>query len=180
MRSTSHDWDSDTEEPGPCFVGSDHMDLYLRGDIVGQSVIDDAGGVLCYWEQQLRTQPQLARMALDFLSAPGKAISAQCAHSRSHDLVIASSVDAERAFSGGRLQVNHLQHGMSSQTFKAQTAVSSWFGPPIFPSTAPFVSIIEDRMSHEKKVDGKKKVSVKKEEPESEADGSDEYTSTGE
>ena len=180
MRSTSHDWDSDTEEPGPCVTGLDHMDLYLRGDIVGQLVIDDAGGVLCYWEQQLRTQPQLARMALDFLSAPGKVISAQCTHSGSHDPVIASSVNAERAFSGGRLQVNHLQHGMSSQTFKAQTAVGSWFGPPIFPSIAPFVSIIKDRMSHEKKVDGKKKVNRKKEELESEVDGSEEYISSGE
>lgn len=27
---------------------------------------------------------------------------------------VASSVDAERAFSGGRLQVNYLQHGISS------------------------------------------------------------------
>ena len=58
----------------------------------------------------------------------------------------ASSVDAERAFSGGHLQVNHLQHGMSSQTFKAQVALGSWVGSPIFPSTDPFVAIVEDRM----------------------------------
>ncbi|KAG1737251.1 hypothetical protein EDB19DRAFT_1719299 [Suillus lakei] len=38
------------------------------------------------------------------------------------DTRIASSVDAKRAFSGGHLQVNHLQHGISSQTFKAQVA----------------------------------------------------------
>ena len=50
------------------------MDLYLQGDIVDQSVIDDAGGVLSYWEQELKTRPQLAQMALDFLSAPGEAI----------------------------------------------------------------------------------------------------------
>ncbi|KAG2337188.1 hypothetical protein BDR05DRAFT_895673, partial [Suillus weaverae] len=42
----------------------------------------------------------------------------------------ASSVDAERAFSGGRLQVNHLQHGINSQTFKAQVAVGSWYNTP--------------------------------------------------
>ena len=40
-------------------------------------------------------------------------------------IFIASSVDAERAFSGGRLQVNHLQHQLSSQSFKAQVAVGS-------------------------------------------------------
>ncbi|KIM50817.1 hypothetical protein SCLCIDRAFT_144600, partial [Scleroderma citrinum Foug A] len=44
----------------------------------------------------------LAQMALDFLSTP------------------ASSIDAERAFSGGCLQVNHLQHQMTSQSFKAK------------------------------------------------------------
>jgi hypothetical protein len=31
-------------------------------------------------------------------------------------MIVASSVDAERAFSVGRLQVNHLQHGISSQS----------------------------------------------------------------
>ncbi|KIM51420.1 hypothetical protein SCLCIDRAFT_143294, partial [Scleroderma citrinum Foug A] len=62
---------------------------------------------LKYWENLHTTRPRLARMALDFLLAP------------------ASSVDAERAFSGGRLQVNHLQHQLSSQSFKAQVAVGS-------------------------------------------------------
>lgn len=60
-------------------MGSDHMDLYLQGDTVDQSVIEDAGGVLCYWEQELKTRPQLAQMALDFLSAPGEPIFITCA-----------------------------------------------------------------------------------------------------
>ncbi|KAG2361166.1 hypothetical protein BDR07DRAFT_1287940 [Suillus spraguei] len=51
-------------------------------------------------------------MALDFLSAP------------------ASSVDAEQALSCGRLQVNHLQHGISSQAFKAQMAIGLWYKTP--------------------------------------------------
>ena len=88
-------------------------------------------------------------------------------------LTTASSVDAERAFSGGRLQVNHLQHGMSSQTFKAQMAIGSWIGPPIFPSIDPFISIIEDKMNRKKKVDGKKK-----EESGSELDDHEECVST--
>ncbi|KAG2144040.1 hypothetical protein BD769DRAFT_1421270, partial [Suillus cothurnatus] len=54
-------------------------------------------------------------MALDFLSAP------------------ASSVDAEHAFSGGHLQVNHHQHGISSQTFKVQVAIGLWFNMPLMP-----------------------------------------------
>ncbi|KAF9789385.1 hypothetical protein BJ322DRAFT_979932, partial [Thelephora terrestris] len=55
----------------------------------------------------------------------------------------ASSVDAERAFSGGRLQINHLQHGTNSQTFRAQMAIGSWVGSDIFPSLEPFEKIIE-------------------------------------
>ena len=58
------------------------MDLYLQGDVVDQSVIDDAGGVLCYWQQELKTRPQLAQMALDFLSAPGEAVYTRGMHSR--------------------------------------------------------------------------------------------------
>ncbi|KAJ6598569.1 hypothetical protein B0H10DRAFT_1636513, partial [Mycena sp. CBHHK59/15] len=47
----------------------------------------------------------------------------------------ASSVDAERAFSGGRLQVNHLQHQTSSQTFKARVALGSWINTPLLPTS---------------------------------------------
>ena len=63
----------------------------------------------------------------------------------------ASSVNDECAFSGGCLQVNHLQHGMSSQTFKAQVALGSWVGSPIFPSTNLFIAIVEDRMRRARK-----------------------------
>ncbi|KIJ07989.1 hypothetical protein PAXINDRAFT_59310, partial [Paxillus involutus ATCC 200175] len=63
---------------------------------------------LKYWELARATRPRVAQMALDFLSAP------------------ASSVDAERSFSCGRLQVNHLQHNIGSQAFKAQMAIGSW------------------------------------------------------
>ncbi|KAF9650220.1 hypothetical protein BDM02DRAFT_3072401, partial [Thelephora ganbajun] len=55
----------------------------------------------------------------------------------------ASSVDAECAFSGGHLQVNHLQHGTLSQTFKAQMAIGSWVRTDIFLTLEPFEKIIE-------------------------------------
>ena len=72
--------------------------------------------------------------------------------------MLASSVDAERAFSGGRLQVNHLQHGTSSQTFKAQMAVGSWVGTDIFPTLEPFEKIIERESNRSQK--GKRKAVV--------------------
>ena len=71
--------------------------------------------------------------------------------------LLASSVDAERAFSGGRLQINHLQHGISSQTFKAQMAVGSWVGSDIFPTLEPFADIIRDASSRSQKGKGKEK-----------------------
>ena len=51
--------------------------------------------------------------------------------------------DAEHAFSGGRLQVNHLQHGMNSQTFKARVALASWVNTPFLPSGTPASIIAE-------------------------------------
>ncbi|KAL6299791.1 hypothetical protein BKA93DRAFT_741768, partial [Sparassis latifolia] len=57
-------------------------------------------------------------------------------------LLQASSVDAERAFSGGRLTVNHLQHQTSSQSFKAQVAVGSWAGTPLLQDTKTCASFI--------------------------------------
>ncbi|KAG1837086.1 hypothetical protein F4604DRAFT_1574881, partial [Suillus subluteus] len=51
-----------------------------------------------------------------------------------------------RAFSGGRLQVNHLQHGISSQTFKAQVAVGSWFNTPLMPDLGVATSIMRQKM----------------------------------
>jgi hypothetical protein len=58
----------------------------------------------------------------------------------------ASSVDAERAFSDGRLQVNHLQHNMSGQTFKAQVALGSWSKTPLMPGLKMATDIIELQM----------------------------------
>jgi hypothetical protein len=63
----------------------------------------------------------------------------------------ASSTDAERAFSEGRREVNFMQHNMSSQTFKAEMAVGSWDGTPLFPECDAAIRIMEkklDRRAH--------------------------------
>ena len=66
-------------------------------------------------------------------------------------------MDAERAFTGGRLQVGHLQHGMTSQTFKACVlALASWVNTPFLPHGVP-VSILEDAKSRRTVVEGKPK-----------------------
>ena len=104
----------------------DSIEAYLAEPPVPVHEINNAGGVLQYWEKLAATRPHLACMALDFLTAPGKLnFRPLVAEFSWLTQLPASSVDAERAFSGGRLQVNHLQCGMSSQTFKAQMAVGS-------------------------------------------------------
>ncbi|EGN92943.1 hypothetical protein SERLA73DRAFT_29109, partial [Serpula lacrymans var. lacrymans S7.3] len=52
-----------------------------------------------------------------------------------------------RAFSGGHLQMNHLQHNMSSQAFKAQMAVGSWSKTPLMPDLAIPTEIICSQMN---------------------------------
>jgi len=49
-------------------------------------------------------------------------------------------------FFGSRLQVNHLQHHIGSQSFKAQVAVGSWYGTPLLPDSKVPTSIIKNRM----------------------------------
>jgi hypothetical protein len=123
----------------------DTIDAYLESPPLTAQELEQAGGPLAYWERALVTRPRLARMALDFLTAPGGyalMIMIYCHFSPSS---LASSVDAERAFSAGRLQVNHLQHGVSSQTFRAQVAIGSWSQTPLMPNLHTVTSIIDAR-----------------------------------
>ncbi|KAJ7869331.1 hypothetical protein B0H14DRAFT_2346078 [Mycena olivaceomarginata] len=89
-------------------------------------------------------------MAFDFLSAPGILISPRFILV-DRNLGTASSVDAERAFSGGRLQVNHLQHQTSSQAFKAPFALGSWIGTPLLPSSKKAAVIMENSKAFKRK-----------------------------
>ncbi|KAF9234387.1 hypothetical protein BU15DRAFT_26819, partial [Melanogaster broomeanus] len=60
----------------------------------------------------------------------------------------ASSVDAERAFSGGCLQVGHLQHRISSQSFKAQVAIGLWYASPLLSNTTTVTAMINKKMGN--------------------------------
>ena len=111
----------------------DSLDAYLGSPPIPKSEIKAVGpgGVLKYWENAHMTCPRLAQMALNFLSAPSMGFSFCGYEFRTYRCFVASSVDAEQPFSGGRLQVNHLQHQINSQSFKAQVAVGSWYSTPI-------------------------------------------------
>ncbi len=104
-----------------------------------------------YWDQATQHCPCISKMGLDFCSAPGEfnwffiCVLAKI-------FIIASSVDAERAFSVGRLEVNHLQHNTSPQTFKAQIAVGSWARTLLYPGLSETIKIVEKRMQGEKQI----------------------------
>jgi hypothetical protein len=41
-----------------------------------------------------------------------------------------------------------MQHNIDSQTFKAEMAVRSWDGTPLFPNVGATIQIIEAKMDH--------------------------------
>ena len=86
-------------------------------------------------------------MGLDFCSSSGKwrPFHIYCCSY----FIAASSVDAECAFSVGRLEVNYLQQNTSLQTFKAQVAVGSWARTPLYPGLSEMVKIVERQIRGE-------------------------------
>ena len=51
--------------------GYDHIESYLSEGLVPTEAIENSGGYLKYWNNLLQSRPSIARMALDFISAPG-------------------------------------------------------------------------------------------------------------
>ncbi|KAG9091288.1 hypothetical protein FRC06_000636, partial [Ceratobasidium sp. 370] len=131
----------------PIHLVCDSIEEYLETPVVSSYVFTQHGGVLPYWASELERRPRMARMALDLLTVPGK--SEPSFFFLPDNLIldsIASSVEAERAFSGGRLMMNHLQHQMSSRSFQAQMAVGSWYSTPLLLELDNVAQIIEYHM----------------------------------
>ena len=74
----------------------------------------------------------LARMALDFLSAP------------------ASSTDIERAFSRGGLTVSKRRHSLSDESTRAATVLSSWATVKGLIPEDEIVSVFRDKVKRAK------------------------------
>ncbi|KAG9119766.1 hypothetical protein FRC07_005051 [Ceratobasidium sp. 392] len=124
------EWSPVDALPRPDIEGNS-IENYLRTEPVSRKLVKLAGGPLRYWEAQKSQMscPELAQFALDYLSAP------------------ASSVDAERAFSSGRLMTNHLQHQMSDDTFRAKMALRLWYKTPLLPEVSEVASLLANRLS---------------------------------
>ncbi|KAG8733279.1 hypothetical protein FRC10_000323 [Ceratobasidium sp. 414] len=111
-------------------TGLSVIDAYLAAPVTCKDNKAADGGVFAYWNRQQTEGSPTASMAMDILTAP------------------ASSVDAERAFSGGRMAVNYRQHRTSISTFRAKLALGSWYGTPLMPNIDQAVEILTDGSGH--------------------------------
>ena len=90
------------------------------------------------------TDGALARMALDFLSVPGScAFRISCIH-QTDACTTATSVEAERAFSSGRLTVSRLRHSLSDASVRASTLLGSWASIPSLVPESDIVNLIRE------------------------------------
>lgn len=58
--------------PVPQLVDPDTIEHYLSEPRLEENAVNTFGGVLHYWESQKKLRPRLAKLALAYLSAPGK------------------------------------------------------------------------------------------------------------
>lgn len=98
-------------------MAGDELDHYMQS---GRMSVSDP---IAYWFVQLPSP--LARMALDILTMPGLC-SYNIVLSMLIYLLIASSVDVERAFSRGGLTVSKLRHSLGDESVRAATVLASW------------------------------------------------------
>ncbi|QRV78324.1 ribosomal protein L7Ae/L30e/S12e/Gadd45 family [Ceratobasidium sp. AG-Ba] len=102
-----------------------NQSLHPSSSIYWVALVGVVQATLKYWEAESKRHPRLAKFVLSILSAP------------------ASSVDAERAFSGGRLTINHLQLSMNNTSIADLVFLNDQ--PPKAksgkkPAAAPFAS----------------------------------------
>jgi hypothetical protein len=50
----------------------DSIATYLADPVIKSSVIKEAGGIMKYWNRATEHRPRVAKMGLDFCSAPGE------------------------------------------------------------------------------------------------------------
>ena len=98
------------------------LDRYLGSD---PEFVPD---VLAWWFERQNVYPMLSRMALDYLTIPGKhrffgLVMGIHIH---HNTSVATSVDVERVFSKGRIFLSHLRSRLSVQSTRALMCVGEW------------------------------------------------------
>jgi hypothetical protein len=96
------------------------LDTYLGTD---PEHVTDA---LAWWYEHKHVYPCLHRMALDYLSIPGKFKYLDIGNFLDHQFILATSVDVERTFSQGRLLLSHIRNRLSIQSTRALLCLGIW------------------------------------------------------
>jgi hypothetical protein len=99
----------------------DELDRYLSTD--PEHVTDS----VAWWYEKRFVYPRLHRMALDYLTIPGKFIYIFSSSSQRKLIYqLATSVDVERVFSQGRLLLSHIRSRLSVQSTRALMCLGVW------------------------------------------------------
>lgn len=96
------------------------MDKYLRADIV------KVANPLKWWTDNVHVYPQLSRMALDYLSIPGK-FQHYIVFIFVTNVVLATSTAVERVFSQGRQLLHFTRNRLSGSCIRSHLCLGSWF-----------------------------------------------------
>jgi hypothetical protein len=104
---------------------------------------------IAWWTTMDAVGHPLARMALDYLSAPGKC-HLPFTNTATHYL-LATSTDVERAFSHGGLTVSKMRHALSDKSVRAATVLGSWC---TFPELVPSKVLITSFNNKARRVKG--------------------------
>jgi hypothetical protein len=98
----------------------DELDWYLSTD---PEMVEE---VLMWWHEHREMYPCLSRMALDYLTIPGRPLFSFDTQLSTQLSISATSVDVERIFSRGRLVLSHVRSQLSSQSTQALLCLGSW------------------------------------------------------
>ena len=120
---------------------ADELEEYLNTPTISTKALEP----LTWWYAIGESNP-LARMAIDFLSAPSKPwIMYDDFLSLSADLCLASSCDVERGFSRGGLTVSKLRHGLSDESTRASTVLHAWSQIPGLIPENEIIQVFKDK-----------------------------------
>ena len=96
------------------------LDKYLDADP------EHVTNALTWWYEHKHVYPRLHRMALDYLSIPGKLEDLTVGNFLDHQFILATSVDVECTFSQGWLLLLHIRNRLSVQLTWALLCLGIW------------------------------------------------------
>jgi hypothetical protein len=106
-----------------------------------------------WWLDRVADYPNLSKMALNYLIIPGVFFKYfyMLTASLSHSTSLATSVEAERAFSACTLALGKLRTHLSDDTFRAGLLLRSWHRAGLLPELGALTQCLKDQDSAERR-----------------------------